>query len=461
MQTYPKRNLYTDIFKYENMKKYHLTWAYLIGLPLALLLGTPLVAQELALGENLFPPQSEHTHGSTIVALSNGDLLTAWFQGNGERWADDVRIMGARRKAGAQSWSAPFVMADVPDFPDVNPVLFIDPSNRLWLVWYTVMANQWETSLIKYRISEDFLEMEGAPKWSWQEVLHVKPGGPTERGIQANDPFVASVKKQFDILSKSLLEAGLDKEQAQQWEAFQQDILAKAAGKNLMATGHAYKADGTYTRKKLGYPYFRRMGWQTKNKPFIQDQRIILPLYSDGLEMTLFALTDDLGQHWSFSEPVVGIANIQATVVEKKSGELVAYMRDNGPPPYRHPMSSSTDDGKTWSPIQDSQLLNPGSGSDAVTLANGHWLIAYNDTEGGRHSLAISLSMDEGKTWPYTKHVLLSNDPEQKATGAYPAIIQDEKGTIHLTYSYRPAQSKLESIRYFGFEEKWVKQKGK
>ncbi|MBX2871961.1 MAG: exo-alpha-sialidase [Saprospiraceae bacterium] len=440
------------------MKKHHLVWALITGISLSFQFTGTLTAQDFALGDNLFALQMEHTHGSTIVALSNGDLLVAWFQGNGERWADDVRIMGARRKAGTKTWSAPFVMADVPEFPDINPVLFIDPADRLWLVWYTVIANQWETSLIKYRISEDYLEPEGAPNWNWQEVLHVKPGGPTERGIQANDSFVAAVKKQFIAIGKSLQEAGIDDQQAQQWEAFQKDILAKAAGENLMATGHVYKADGTFTREKLGYPYFRRMGWQTKNKPFIQDQRIILPLYSDGLEMTLFALTDDLGQHWSFSQPVVGIANIQAAVVEKKSGELVAYMRDNGPPPYRHPMSSSADGGKTWSPIQDSQLPNPGSGSDAVTLANGHWLMAYNDTEGGRHSLAISLSMDEGKTWPYTRHILLSNDPEQKATGAYPAIIQDQAGKVHLTYSYRPAQSKKESIRYFSFEEGWVKE---
>ncbi len=441
------------------MKKYYLAWAWMTGVTLALLLGTPVAAQELALGENLFPPQSEHTHGSTIVALSNGDLLAAWFQGNGERWADDVRIMGARRKASTQSWSKPFVMADVPDFPDINPVLFIDPSDRLWLVWYTVIANQWETSLIKYRISEDYLNLDGAPKWNWQEVLHVKPGGPTERGIQVDDPFVASVKKQFEILSNHLKEARMDEKQAQQWTAFQQDILDKAAGKNLIATGRAYQADGTYTQERLGYPYFRRMGWQTKNKPFIQDQRIILPLYSDGLEMTLFALTDDLGKHWSFSQPVVGIANIQAAILEKQSGELVAYMRDNGPPPYRHPMSTSTDRGKTWTPVQDSQLPNPGSGSDAVTLANGHWLIAYNDTEGGRHSLAISLSEDEGKSWGYTRHVLLSKDTTQKASGAYPAIIQDQNGLVHLSYSYRPAQSKLESIRYFSFDEDWVKEK--
>nr|MBC8359792.1 exo-alpha-sialidase [Candidatus Desulfatibia profunda] len=103
----------------------------------------------------IFPLVKEHVHGSAIVELPNGDLLAAWFQGSGERWADDVLIMGARLQAGKGKWSKPFVMADVPGFPDINPILFIDPQNRLWLMWYTVIANQWETSLLKYRISTD------------------------------------------------------------------------------------------------------------------------------------------------------------------------------------------------------------------------------------------------------------------------------------------------------------------
>ena len=82
----------------------------------------------------IFPLVSQHVHGSTIVELPNGDLLTAWFQGSGERWADDVAIMGARLKAGRDEWSKPFVMADVPGFPDINPILFLDSDKRLWLM---------------------------------------------------------------------------------------------------------------------------------------------------------------------------------------------------------------------------------------------------------------------------------------------------------------------------------------
>lgn len=417
----------------------------------------PSSAQDILEGTSIFPIQAEHTHGSTIVELPNGDLLSAWFQGTGERWADDVRIMGARLINGQKEWTEPFVMADVPDFPDINPVLFLDTRERLWLVWYTVMANQWETSLLKYRISDDYQQTDGAPNWQWQDVIHVKPGGPTERGILPDDAFTHSVEQQLNAFGQDLIEQGASPEQLERWVAFKQDIVGKAKGGNMVRSGRIPKDDGSYESAQLGYPYFRRMGWQTKNKAVFVGDRMILPLYSDGLEMTLFAITDDFGKHWSFSTPVVGIANIQATVAKKADGTLVAYMRDNGPPPQRHPVSFSKDNGESWSPVEDSDLLNPGSGSDMVTLANGHWLIAYNDTEDGRHSLAVSISTDEGKSWSSTRHLLL-NEPDGY-TGGYPSVIQGKDGRLHVVYSYagRGEDGKrAANIRHFAFEEDWV-----
>lgn len=125
-------------------------------------------------------------------------MILGWFQGSGERWADDLRIMGSRKKKDKKEWSEPFLLADIKEFPDFNPVLFIDGKGRLWLMWMIIIANQWETSLLVYRISDDYMDMAGAPNWDWQDVLIMKPGGKTERGILTDDPFVASVKQQLD-----------------------------------------------------------------------------------------------------------------------------------------------------------------------------------------------------------------------------------------------------------------------
>ncbi|MHC4299213.1 MAG: sialidase family protein [Planctomycetota bacterium] len=399
----------------------------------------------------IFPLVHQHVHGSTIVELPNGNLLAAWFQGSGERWADDVAIMGARLKAGKNKWTRPFVMADVPGFPDVNPILFLDAKDRLWLMWYTVIANQWETSLPKYRISENYMSQDAAPEWKWQDVLHVKPGDPAERGIQPSDRFVKSVERQIEEYAEYLSKNSTMPQQLLQGmvDRWKKELLSKARGENMIRKGRLYDAQGGSTEQQLGYAYFRRVGWQTKNKAVIVNKnRIIVPLYSDGFSFSLMAITDNGGNNWQ--------------IAKKADGTLVAYMRDNGPPPQRLHVSSSRDKGLTWSPVRNSELPNPGSGADVVTLRNGHWALAYNDTEDGRHSLAVSISTDEGKSWQHTRHIERDMRDRQIATSSgYPSIIQGRDGTLHLVYSYHHRDRKggpSKTIKYVQFNQAWVKQ---
>lgn len=412
----------------------------------------------------IFPLQPQHAHGSSLEELPNGDLLAVWFQGSGERQADDVAIMGARYRQANGTWSQPFVMADQPGFPDTNPVVFLDKKERLWLIWYTVLANQWETSLLRYRISEDFQQEEGVPVWSWQDVILLQPGGSTERGIQPDDPFVLSVQEQLNHHEKYVVQtlAGVPSEQRQdlwrQWQGHKQAILARASGEDLIARGRVQLPDGTYEQLPMPYPRFRRLGWQSRNKPFqYEDGRIVLPLYSDGLEMSIMAITDDYGKHWQVSQPLVAIANIQPTMALRKDGTLVAYMRDNGPPPQRIPVSTSPDRGKTWTPVEDSELPNPGSAADVVVMQNGHWALVYNDTEDGRHRLAVSISTDEGHTWPYTRYLEADETHPPASRSHYPAIIQARDGRLHVSYSYHLQGSpEAKTIVHAAFDPAWV-----
>jgi predicted neuraminidase len=418
--------------------------------------GASAFAQEAVLrSETIMPYQDEHVHGSTLVELPNGDLLVAWFQGSGERWADDVRILGARKKYGSDAWSPPFVMADVDGFPDVNPVLFVDARERLWLMWYTVIANQWSTSLLKYRISEDYATQLGAPTWTWQTDLHVKPGDKAERGIQPGDAFVQSVERQLDAYREQVSPA-----QEERYARWREETLRKALGEDMVRDGRIYDEDGSYEEAELGYPYFRRMGWQTRSKPILTGSgRMIVPLYSDGFSFSLMAYTDDGGSTWQFSEPLVGAGNIQPAIAQTAGGELVVYMRDNGPAPKRLHVSRSTDDGQTWSTVEDADLPNPGAAADVVTLESGHWVLIYNDTEDGRHSLAVALSEDGGQTWPWKRHLERdgSSDPR---TAHYPAIIQGRDGTLHASYSYhlpRQGGAERKTVKYATFSPSWIK----
>ena len=129
-------------------------------------------------------------------------------------------------------------------------------------------------------------------------------------------------------------------------------------------------------------------------------------------------------------------------------------MRDNGP--YRRiRVSSSSDEGVTWSPVTSSELLNPGAGIEAIRLASGRWAMIYNDTTKGRHSLALSLSDDEGQTWKWTRHVALA-EPGTRSFH-YPSIIQAADGSIHVSYTHG-GQAEGSSIDHARFNEAWVLQ---
>jgi predicted neuraminidase len=141
------------------------------------------------------------------------------------------------------------------------------------------------------------------------------------------------------------------------------------------------------------------------------------------------------------------------------NGSLVAYMRENGVLD-KIRVCESKDQGLTWGPVGTIDLPNPGSGLDAVRLANGHWVLIYNDTIQGRSSLAVSLSEDEGQTWKYTRHL----EKHEKGAYHYPAIIQGADGTIHAIYSYfAPQEGNQEgkSMKHAAFNEDWIRAQDK
>jgi predicted neuraminidase len=145
---------------------------------------------------------------------------------------------------------------------------------------------------------------------------------------------------------------------------------------------------------------------------------------------------------------------IQPTVARKKDGTLVAFLRDSGNPPGRALRSESEDDGITWSAAVDSDVPNPGSSLEVVALRDGNWVMVFNDTEQGRHSLAAALSDDEGQTWKWKRH--LEAAPAREGAFSYPSILQASDGKIHATYTHNMSERK--SIKHVEFSAEWIQQ---
>lgn len=381
-----------------------------------------LITEPVFFKEDVFPPNEKHNHSSCIVETPNGSLLTVWFHGSGERTSDDVILQGSRKTLSDQTWSEPFIMADTPNLPDCNPVLFIDPRNVLWLFWVTIQDNQWGSALLKYRFSDDY-ENPGPPNWKWQDVIHVRP-------TQLQERFIEMLEK-----NKPAIEA-----------------LAQIEPQIAEEVEFAKKSAET----KLS----QRLGWMTRVHPIMIDEKtLMIGLYSDVFNCSLAGFTMDWGKNWYFSYPILdyeikNIANIQPSFVKKKDGTIVAFMRDNGIPK-RIRTAYSTDQGMTWSNVSMLEIPNPGSSVECISLHSSSWLLICNDTIDGRHRLSAYLSDDEGKTWKW-KRVIEETTP-RKGNYSYPSVIQTKDGMIHCTYSCKDEQTKGSTIRHAWFNEDWIK----
>lgn len=361
--------------------------------------------------ELVFPLNKEHNHAPGIVECPNGDLLVSWYRGSGERSADDVRVLGSRKKKGSDAWTEAEVWADTPGFPDCNTALIIDRQQRLWLFWPTIIANTWESCLTNFKVSSDY-QHDGPPKWDREAVMFLKPA---DFGEEARNTFDRDI---------GFIEWALPEKQKEKVK-----IL----------------------KDRLGDKLFQRLGWQPRCKPTIlQSGRIVFPLYSDTFSMSLMAISDDDGRTWFAGKPMMGFGNIQPAVVERKDGTLVAYMRENGPL-NKVRVSESKDAGETWGPVGVIDIPNPGSGVDALRLANGHWLLICNDQPKGRNKLTVYLSEDEGRTWPIHRAL----EDHEKGSYHYPALTQGADGTIHFVYSYFVDEGK--SMKHVAANEAWIR----
>lgn len=188
-----------------------------------------------------------------------------------------------------------------------------------------------------------------------------------------------------------------------------------------------------------------------KNKPvLLSDGRLLCPSSTEFEKddkdhwQVFLETTTDFGKTWEISAPLndgVKAAAIQPSILTYADGsmQMICRSKEN-----RLVSFWSTDQGKTWSDLEISNVPNPNSGTDAVSLKNGLQVLVYNPTErkkgnwgGSRSPLSVATSKD-GRNW--TKLLDLEIAPGEYS---YPAIIEGSDGSVHITYTHQ-----REKIKY-------------
>jgi predicted neuraminidase len=216
----------------------------------------------------------------------------------------------------------------------------------------------------------------------------------------------------------------------------------------------------------------------------------IVPTEDEDAYVCNFIRSENNGESWELFGELGRSENIrvdQPALVEFDNGNLMVLMRSWEGYIYK---SQSIDAGKTWSPVEATELLNNNSGIDVTRAQNGDLLLVHNPTAlsdsgtlivdqslkgtpgfeltvsefsrdkkgareknpdivlvypkwGPRTPLRISVSQDNGITWTGVYEL-----EDQPGEYSYPSIMQGNSGDFHIVYTYNRTR-----IKYVSLEE--------
>lgn len=181
-----------------------------------------------------------------------------------------------------------------------------------------------------------------------------------------------------------------------------------------------------------------------KNKPVeLADGTILCPTSNETPDTDQWTVhmewTKDFGKTWTRTKALNDpkqFGAIQPSILQLGGGRLLALGRSRQGNVFQ---LESIDLGKSWGSMSLTNLPNPNSGTDAVTLGNGKHLLVYNHVtkessvwNGKRSPLNVAIS-DDGQRW--NSVLELENEPQNEFS--YPAVIQSADGLIHITYTWK------------------------
>ena len=163
--------------------------------------------------------------------------------------------------------------------------------------------------------------------------------------------------------------------------------------------------------KSLKDPSWRSVWFSPGNGIQTTTGRLVLPFSAadaSGADSSWAAISDDHGKTWSRVGPT-GTKTNESIIAQLADGTLICNLRSRHGFKLRG-VSSSSDDGDHWSPMEHHQdLIEPVCQASLLTVPkaltpNGKdWLVFCNPASTKREKLTVRVSFDGGETWPHSR----------------------------------------------------------
>ncbi|MFV2057365.1 MAG: exo-alpha-sialidase, partial [Thiohalomonadales bacterium] len=114
--------------------------------------------------------------------------------------------------------------------------------------------------------------------------------------------------------------------------------------------------------------------------------------------------------------------------------------------------ASSSNDGRSWDNLIAMEIPSHDSAVAAINVYKNRTVLVVNDLEVGRYRLSLYARADQG-TWKRIK-IIESAPPPSGERYAYPYLIRDSNGMIHLFYTWNRKR-----IRHVTFNSSWIERK--
>jgi predicted neuraminidase len=374
--------------------------------------------------EAYLPSNCPQNHAANLMPLKNGDLLCVWFSGTQEG-ISDISIYMSRLNKGQTTWSAPVKLSEDPSRSEQNPVLFLDPSEKLWLLYTAQKSGNQDTAIVRYRTSLD----QG---YTWSEI-----------------------KELFD----------------QPGTFVRQPIITLANGDWLLPIFHCQQVPGekwvgdydtsavkisadqgqTWTE----YPVPNSVGCVHMNVNQLQDGSLLALYRSRWADYIYQSHSYDYGRTWTEPTP---------TILPNNNSSIQFITLENGHLALVFNNTSATKDTQRrvslYDEIEDEEEIPVAKKPSAEIKLAPNAKKAFWGTP--RAPMTIALSEDNGKTWGFIRNVemgdgyCMSNNSKENLNRefSYPSIKQTADGKIHIAFTYF-----RQTIKYVQIDEEWIKEK--